>query len=97
MSATWDGLEIQSAILKGAPNPKHHSQVLWSAIKSEWIESQTSEMNGLWRRGVFQEILRSLLTPQDRVFTSLFQYKTKLKGGEFDKCKLRLQYCSGTW
>ena len=46
-SATQDDLEIQSAIPTGAPDPKHHGQVMWSAIKAEWIKSQTSEMDGL--------------------------------------------------
>jgi len=61
-----------------------------SAIKAEWIKSQTSEMDGLWRRSVFQKVLRSWLTPQDSVFTSRFHYKIKCKGGEFDKSKVRL-------
>ena len=61
-----------------------------SAMKAEWIKSQTSEMDGLWRRGVFRKVLRSSLTPQDRVFTSRFHYKIKRKGGELDKCKVRL-------
>jgi len=61
-----------------------------SAMKAEWIKSQTSEMDGLWRRGVFQKVLRSSLTPQDRVFTSCFHNKIKRKGGEFNKCKVRL-------
>jgi len=60
-----------------------------SAMKAEWIKSQTSEMDGLWRRGVFQKVLRSSLAPQDRVFTSRFHHKIKRKG-EFDKCKVRL-------
>ena len=47
-------------------------------------------MDGLRRRGVFRKVLRSSLTPQDRVFTSRFHYKIKRKGGEFDKCKVRL-------
>jgi len=47
-------------------------------------------MDGLWRRGVFQKVLRSSLTPQDHVFTSRFHYKIKRKGGELDKCKVRL-------
>jgi len=59
-------------------------------MKAEWIKSQTSEMDGLWRRCIFQKVLRSSLTPQDRVFTSFFHYKIKRKGGEFDKCKVRL-------
>ena len=46
-------------------------------------------MDGLWRRGVFQRVLRSSLTPQDRVLSSRFHYKIKRKGGEFDKCKVR--------
>ena len=75
---------------KGAPDPKHHGQAMRSAMKAEWIKSQTSEMDGLWRRGVFRKVLRSSLTPQDRVFTSRFHYKIKRKGGEFDKCKVRL-------
>ena len=75
---------------KGAPDPKHNGQAMRSAMKAEWIKSQTSEMDGLWRRGVFQKVLSSSLTPQDRVFTSSFHYKIKRKGGEFDKCKVRL-------
>ena len=59
-------------------------------MKAERIKSQTSEMDGLWRRGVFQKVLCSSLTPQDRVFTSHFNYKIKRKGLEFDKFKLRL-------
>ena len=59
-------------------------------MKAEWIKSQTSEVDGLWRRGVFRKVLRSSLTPQDRVFTSRFHYKIKRKGEEFDKCKVRL-------
>jgi len=66
---------------KGAPDPKHHGQAMRSAMKADWIKSQTSEMDGLWRRGVFQKVLRSSLTPQDRVFTSRFHYKIKRKGG----------------
>ena len=61
-----------------------------SAMKAEWIKSQTSEMDGLWRCGVFQKVLRSSLSPQDRFFTSRFHYKIKRKGGESDKCKVRL-------
>jgi len=47
-------------------------------------------MDGLWRRGVFQKVLRSSLTPQDRAFTSRFHHKIKRKGEEFDKWKVRL-------
>jgi len=75
---------------KGAPDPNHHGQVMRSAMKAEWIKGRTSEMDCLWRRGVFQKVLRSSLTPKDCVVTSRFQYKIKRKGGEFDNCKLRL-------
>ena len=59
-------------------------------MEAEWNKSQTSEMDGLWRCGIFQKILFSSLAPQDRVFTSRCHYKIKRKGGEFDKCKVRL-------
>jgi len=42
------------------------------------------------RRGVFQKVFPSSLTPQDLVFTSRFYHKIKRKGGEFDRCKVRL-------
>jgi len=61
-----------------------------SAMKAEWIKSQTSEMDGLWRRGVFQKVRCSSLTPQDLLFMSRFQCKIKRKGGEFEKCKVPL-------
>jgi len=32
---------------KGAPDPKHHGQAMRSAMKAEWIKSQTSKMDGL--------------------------------------------------
>jgi len=60
------------------------------AMKAEWIKSQTTEMDGQRHRGVFQKVLTSSLTPQDRVFTSRFHYKIKRKGREFDRCKVRL-------
>jgi len=75
---------------KGAPNLKHHGQAMRNAMKATWIKSPTSEMDGLWCHGVFQKVLCSSLTPQDRVFTSHFHYKIKRKGGVFDKYKVRL-------
>ena len=47
-------------------------------------------MDGLWRSCVFQKVLRSSLTPQDRAFTSRSHYRIKRKGEQFDKCKTRL-------
>jgi len=77
---------------KGAPDPKHHGLAMRTAMKAEWIQSQKSEMDGLWRRDVFQKVPRSSLTPQDRVCTIRFHNKIKQKGPgrEFDKCKVRL-------
>ena len=80
----------QAGYSKGAPDPKQHGQAMRSAMKAEWMKSQTSEMDGVWRRGVFQKVLSSSITLQDRVFTSCFHYTIKRKGGEFDKCKVRL-------
>jgi len=61
-----------------------------SSMRTEWIKSQNIEMQGLWSRGVFQKVLRTSLCPQDTVFSTRFHYKIKRKGGEFDKCKVRL-------
>jgi len=61
-----------------------------SPMRTEWIKSQGLEMQGLWSRGVFQKVLRTSLTPQDRVFSTRFHYKIKRKGGEADKFKIRL-------
>jgi hypothetical protein len=47
-------------------------------------------MTGLWRRNVFECVRRDSLDPADKVFGSRFHYKIKHKGGEFDKCKVRL-------
>ena len=71
----------------GASNPKHYGQAMRSAMKAAWIKSRTSEMDGLWRRGVFQKVLGSSLTPQDRVFKSRFHYKIKRKGANSTSVK----------
>jgi hypothetical protein len=75
---------------RATPDPKHHGQAMRSPMRTEWIKSQGLEMQGLWSRGVFQKVLRTSLTSQDRVFSTRFHYKIKRKGGEFDKCKVRL-------
>jgi len=61
-----------------------------SPMHTEWIKSQGLEMQGLWSRGVFQKVLRISFTPQDKVSSTRFHYKIKRKGGEIDKCKVRL-------
>jgi len=43
----------------------------------EYKASYRSKMDGSWHRGVFQKVLRSSLTLQDRVFTSRFNPKIK--------------------
>jgi hypothetical protein len=45
-------------------------------------------MQGLWSRGVFQNILDTFLTPEDEFFSNCFHYKIKRKGGQFDNCKV---------
>jgi len=78
MSATCDHVGIQLAIPKAHPIPN----------------TTARPMDGLWRRSIFhwQKVLGLSLTPQDhdRVFTSCFHYKLQRKGGEFDKCQVRL-------
>jgi len=69
---------------------KHHGQAMRSPMRTEWIKRQGLEMQGLWSREVFQKVLRTSFTPQDRVFITRFNYTIKRKGGEFDKCKVRL-------
>ena len=75
---------------RATPDPKHHGQAMRSPMLTEWIKIQGLEMQGLWSRGVFQKVLRTSFTPQDRVFSTRFHYKIKRKGGDFDKCKFRL-------
>ena len=52
---------------KGAPDLKHNGQAMRSAMKAEWIKSQTSEMDGLWRRGVEKFFVH--LSPPKTVFS----------------------------
>ena len=56
-----------------------------------WMDPKSDKRNG-WPMAsrCLQKVLCSLLTSQDRVFTSHFNYKINRKGGEFDKCKVRL-------
>ena len=47
-------------------------------------------MDGLYRRKCWVKVLRSSLTPQDKIFSTRFHYKIKRKDGQFEKCKVRL-------
>jgi len=38
--------------------PKHHGQAMRIPMRTEWIKSEGLEMQGLWSRGVFQQVLR---------------------------------------
>jgi hypothetical protein len=47
-------------------------------------------MVSLIKRKVWDHVLRSTLLPSDTIFQTCFHYKIKLKGGKFEKCKVRL-------
>ena len=54
-----------------------------SPMRTEWIKIQGLEMQGLWSRGVFQKVLRTFLTAQDKVFSTCFPVMiTRLKEKE---------------
>ena len=69
---------------------QHRNQILRSPLKPSWLVAEKTEMDGLYRRKCWVKVLRSSLTPQDKVFSSGFQYKIKRKHGQSDKCKVRL-------
>ncbi len=47
-------------------------------------------MVGLIKRKDWDRVLRSTLLPSDTIFQTRFHYKIKRKGGNFEKCKVRL-------
>jgi hypothetical protein len=75
---------------RGMQDPKHRAQMLRSPLKPSWLVAETSEMDGLYRRKCWVKVLRSSLTPQDKIFSTRFHYKIKRKDGQFEKCKVRL-------
>jgi hypothetical protein len=75
---------------RGMQDPKHRAQMLRSPLKPSWLAAETSEMDGLYRRKCWVKVLRSSLTPQDKIFSTRFHYKIKRKEGQFEKCKVRL-------
>ena len=75
---------------RGMQDPKHSAQMLRSPLKPSWLAAETSEMDGLYRRKCWVKVLRSSLTPQDKIFSTRFHYKIKRKEGQFEKCKVRL-------
>jgi len=67
-------------------------------MKAERIKNQTIEIDGLWRRGVFQKVLRSSITLQDRVrrkFSASLQgpagffFTSSLTGGQMRGRRMR--------
>ena len=71
-------------------DPKHRAQMLRSPLKPSWLVAEKSEMDGLYRRKCWVKVLRSSLTPQDKIFSTRFHYKIKRKDGQFEKCKVSL-------
>ena len=61
-----------------------------TTMKAAWLKAETVEMDGLIKQHVWNRVLRSTLTAQDKVFSTRFHYKIKRLNGEFDKCKVRL-------
>jgi len=60
-------------------------------LAPEWIKSKHVEMDGLWRRGALEKVLRSSLDASARIFGSLFHYIIKRQlDMSLDKLKVRL-------
>ena len=75
---------------RGMQDPKHRGSMLRSPLKPSWLVAEKAEMDGLYRRKCWVKVLRSSLTPQDKIFSTRFHYKIKRKDGQFEKCKVRL-------
>jgi hypothetical protein len=76
---------------RGMQDPEHINQMLRSPLTPTHMAcGRETEIDGLYRRKCWVKVLRSSLTPQDKVFSSGFQYKIKRKHGQSDKCKVRL-------
>jgi len=73
------------------PDPKHRGAMLRTELAPEWIKSEHVEMDGVWRRGALQKVLRSSLDASARIFGSRFHYKIKRHlDKSLDKLKVRL-------
>ena len=68
MSREWDMFQ---------PDPEHRGAMLRTELATEWIKSEHVEMDGLWRRGALEKVLRSSLDASARIFGSRFHYKIK--------------------
>jgi len=58
-------------------DPKQRGAILCTELAPEWIKSEHVEMDGLWRRGALEKVLRSSLDASARIFGSRFHYKIK--------------------
>ena len=63
-----------------------------TTLKAAWLKAGTVEMDGLIKRHVWNRVLRSTMTAQDKFFSTsvFFYYKIKRLNGEFEKCKVCL-------
>jgi len=59
------------------PDPKHRAAMLRTELAPEWIKREHVEMDGLWRRGALEKVLRSSLDTSVRILGSRFQYTIK--------------------
>jgi hypothetical protein len=59
--------------------------MLRSPLKLSWLVAEKSEMDGLYRHKCWVKVLRSSLTPQDKIFSTRFHYKIKRKDGQFEE------------
>jgi len=65
---------------KGAPNPKHHGQVMRSAMKAEWIKSQQAKWTVYGVAASFRRFSVHL-SPHRPCFHEPFPLKDKAKRG----------------
>jgi len=73
------------------PDPKHRGAMLRTELAPEWIKSEHVEMDGLWRRGALEKVLRSSLDTSACIFGSRFHYKIKRQVDmSLDKLRVRL-------
>jgi len=72
-------------------DPKHRGAMLRTDLAPDWIKSEHVEMDGLWRLGALEKVLRSSLDASARIFGSRFHYKIKRQlDMSLDKLKVRL-------
>ena len=68
-----------SGYIRATPDPKHHDQAMRSPMRTEWMQSQGLEIQGLWSRGDCQKVLLTFLLLPKIEFSTLASI-TRLKG-----------------